>query len=178
MDNLIGQYQQTIGVWSDYNFGRPGDPNYVDTGPAGLAEEVGELCRAWVKRAQGIRGTREEWDAEFRKEAADVFIKLAQVCYGEGFSLQEAIAERWAVVGARDFRANPTGHGMPQEENDEDPIPPHHPIEQQCPDCRPELNFDTHNEGCRRIGNSIYQMGPPWVPFPETEHTATEENSK
>lgn len=116
----IREYQARIGQWSDYNFGG------VDTGPAGLVEEIAELftalsilgpaanmCQAWVKRTQGIRGTDAEWTAKMRKEAADVAIKLMQVCHDEGIDLEEAIAERWEVVGMRDFRANPLGHGMP-----------------------------------------------------------------
>lgn len=129
----IDAYMYQIGRWSTMNFGS------VDTGPTGLVEEVAELyeamggddevtnrartlfgpvakmCRAWVKRTQGIRGTHEQWSAEMRMEAADVFIKLAQICYDEHFSLEDAVAERWAVVGARDFVSNPIGHGMPKE---------------------------------------------------------------
>jgi NTP pyrophosphatase (non-canonical NTP hydrolase) len=106
----IDGYQLMIGAWSDYNFG-----DVPDTGVIGLVEEVGEMCRAYVKRAQGIRGTREEWDAELRKEAADVFIKLAQICHDEKFYLSEAVAERWAIVRQRDWRADRQGHGIPAE---------------------------------------------------------------
>lgn len=106
----IMDYQWAVGAWADRNFGG------IDTGPVGLVEEVGELCRAWVKRKQGIRGTYDEWTAELKKEAADVFIKLAQICHDERFSLEAAVASRWDEVKQRDFVTNPIGHGLPQDE--------------------------------------------------------------
>jgi hypothetical protein len=48
--------QEEIGGWQDRNFQRSEEVAYL-----GLAEEVGEIMRAVVKREQGIRGTREEW---------------------------------------------------------------------------------------------------------------------
>lgn len=106
--NTIGTYQAAVNAWVEHNFGRGNELATV----GGLAEEVGEVMRAAVKRSQGIRGTREEWDAELRKECADVFIKLCDVAGFYGFALDEAIEDRWLVVRARDWKADPQGHGI------------------------------------------------------------------
>jgi NTP pyrophosphatase (non-canonical NTP hydrolase) len=81
-----------------------------------LAEETGELCRALLKRHQRIRGSYEDWSGEVRKEAADVAIGLLALAYLEGFSLENAVAERWRHVSARDFVRDPIAHGMPTDE--------------------------------------------------------------
>lgn len=100
--------QTKINDWVVRNF-----DNSELTAVVGMVEEVGELCRAVVKMEQGIRGSRDEWFAEIRKEAGDVFIKLCDVARFYGFDLADAIHERWAKVGQRDWKANPIGHGMP-----------------------------------------------------------------
>lgn len=113
----IADLQAEVGAWSDYNFGDVGDrDDGIAAGPLGLVEEVGELCRAFVKRTEGIRGTRAEWDDEIRKEAADIVIKLAQICHDERFSLEAAVVARWIVVQQRDWVADRQGHGIPQED--------------------------------------------------------------
>jgi len=104
----IATYQHVIATWVLHNFGN--DNEFATVG--GLVEEVGEVMRAAVKRSQGIRGTREEWDAELRKEAADVFIKLCDVAQFYKFDLASAIEDRWSEVSRRDWLANPQGHGI------------------------------------------------------------------
>jgi NTP pyrophosphatase (non-canonical NTP hydrolase) len=65
-----------------------------------LAEEAGEVCRAVLKRAHGKRpGT--DWTEQVRLEAADVAICLLSLAANEGWSLADAIAERWAEVQTR-----------------------------------------------------------------------------
>jgi NTP pyrophosphatase (non-canonical NTP hydrolase) len=103
----IRALQAAVSEWQERNF----DPSEVAVF-GGLAEEVGEVMRAWVKRSQGIRGSRAEWDAEIRKEVGDVFIKLCDIARWEGFDLADAIHARWAKVGARDWRTDPIGHGI------------------------------------------------------------------
>lgn len=76
---------------------------------------MGEAQRAVLKRYQEIRGTRDEWTTELHKELADVFIKLFEIAYREGVQLFDLFAKRWEEVRDRDFRANPTGHGLPKE---------------------------------------------------------------
>jgi NTP pyrophosphatase (non-canonical NTP hydrolase) len=103
--------QDDVDAWVERNFGHDNELATV----GGLVEETGEVMRAVVKRSQGIRGTTEEWDAELRKEAADVFIKLCDVASFYGFDLANAINERWDVVKQRDWKADPTGHGIEGE---------------------------------------------------------------
>jgi NTP pyrophosphatase (non-canonical NTP hydrolase) len=106
--NDIRDLQCDIARWVEHNFGNSNELATV----GGLVEECGEVMRAAVKRSQGIRGTREEWDAELRKESADVFIKLCDVAQFYGFDLATAITERWGQVRQRDWKANPQGHGI------------------------------------------------------------------
>ncbi len=110
--NAISSYQEEVTAWVLRNFGNSNELATV----GGLVEESGEVVRAAVKRSQGIRGTREEWDAELRKECADVFIKLCDVAQFYGFNLAEAVETRWRVVQQRDWKANPIGHGVDGEE--------------------------------------------------------------
>jgi NTP pyrophosphatase (non-canonical NTP hydrolase) len=65
-----------------------------------IAEEAGEVCRAVLKRAHGKRpGT--DWTAEVRLEAADVVISLLSLAANEGWSLADAVVERWDEVSHR-----------------------------------------------------------------------------
>lgn len=100
--------QEQVAAWVAHNF--PDDT--PETVVLGLAEETGEVCRASLKRFQGIRGTREEWSAEIRKECADVLLKLYHVAVVEGFDLGEALDERWAEISKRDWQSNKIGHGI------------------------------------------------------------------
>lgn len=104
----IRDLQADVTEWVLRNFGNSNELATV----GGLIEEAGEVMRAAVKRSQGIRGTRAEWDAALRKESADVFVKLCDVAQFYGFDLSDAIAERWAQVRQRDWKANPRGHGI------------------------------------------------------------------
>jgi NTP pyrophosphatase (non-canonical NTP hydrolase) len=100
--------QADVAAWLDQHFG----PNHcVEHQVLVLAEEVGELCRAVVKRAQGIRGTHTEWTTQLRAEAADVLITLLAIAGTERFDLHQAAATKWAVVTGRDT----TAHRMPNE---------------------------------------------------------------
>lgn len=103
--------QCEVAQWTGRNF--PDDNR--ETVVLGLAEEVGEMARAALKRHQGIRGTAQEWETELRKEIGDVMIKLVHVAHVWGFSLSEAVLDRWDVVSQRDFVTNPKGHGLPDE---------------------------------------------------------------
>jgi NTP pyrophosphatase (non-canonical NTP hydrolase) len=103
--------QNQVHAWSVRNFGELPQTEIT----LGLAEEVGELCRAVLKRSQGIRMTREEWDAEIRKELGDCVIKLLDIAAYEGVLLAEVASERWAEVRRRDWVGDPNGHGAPAD---------------------------------------------------------------
>jgi NTP pyrophosphatase (non-canonical NTP hydrolase) len=107
-DDTVADTQREVKLWTDHNF--PGESLLSVT--LGLAEEVGEVCRAVLKQHQGIRGTHEEWQEEIQKELGDVFIKLCHVATTAGIDFRGAITVRWADVRKRDWIADKTGHGI------------------------------------------------------------------
>ena len=96
--------QEAVALWHYHEF-PPSDNRVTNMQQQGLvlAEEAGEVCRTIVKAAQGIRGDGDYWDAELRKEAADVLIALCAVAQQAGFDLAVAVAERWETVRRRQF---------------------------------------------------------------------------
>lgn len=81
-----------------------------------MVEEAGEVCRAIVKRHQGIRGTREEWTLKLRQELGDVFISLVNTAELAGFDLMVVSVLRWQEISQRDFIADPQGNGLPESD--------------------------------------------------------------
>lgn len=108
--STVARVQREQRPWVAHNFGeRPGWMPVL-----GLAEEVGELAHAFLKREQGIRGTKEQHDADIRDAAADLVIFLCDVASAEGFDLDQVISETWDMVRKRDFKADPAGGGNHQ----------------------------------------------------------------
>lgn len=111
MTPIMGDLPEQLREWQQYNF-----PDRTKISAAlGLAEEVGEVCRAVLKQDQGIRGTFEEWQVEIGKEISDVAIKLCDVANACGINLDNEIWNRWQEVRIRDYVANPNGHGISRE---------------------------------------------------------------
>lgn len=81
----------------------------------GIAEEVGELCRAVLKQHQGIRGTYADWDKEIKKELGDVYIKLVHLATFCQWDLTDIILDRWDEVKRRDWIKDKIGHGIPAD---------------------------------------------------------------
>lgn len=107
----IEHLQDEIGEWQEYNFpAKTPFDNAIST--LGLVEEVGEMCRSIVKMEQGIRGTREEWMEDLKKELGDVFIKLCDVSNRYDVNLSNAIHDRWQNVRKRDWQKDKIGHGV------------------------------------------------------------------
>ena len=65
-----------------------------------IAEEAGEVCRAVLKRSHGKRPDV-DWSAQLRDEVGDVVIGLLSLAANEGWSLADAVTERWAEVSQR-----------------------------------------------------------------------------
>lgn len=105
--------QEDISEWTFRNFGHVLSPAI---NALGLCEEVGELCRALIKREQLVRGDYEEWTGEIRKELGDIFIKLVDTADRLGFDLMTVAVLRWQTIRQRDFRADPIAHGLPKED--------------------------------------------------------------
>jgi NTP pyrophosphatase (non-canonical NTP hydrolase) len=86
-----------------------------------LAEEAGEVCRAVLKRHQGVRGTSEQWSEQLRTELAQVVVVAINLAAVEGFDLYEAVVEehrRWVntdpnhdPIGAPDQAGKPVDAG-------------------------------------------------------------------
>lgn len=100
---LIRVLQTEITDWLRANF-----PNNSDTATyVGTLEELLEagsrLARVITKTAQGARGFHDADYAhqELKKECADVFVKLCDIAQYNGFSLEEAICQRWDEVQKR-----------------------------------------------------------------------------
>jgi len=107
----IEDYQFEVEKWVEHNFGKGTPMSAV----VGLAEEVGELCRAILKQYQQVRGSYTEWQEEIKKELGDVFIKICDVANEADIDLSTGIKSRWTEVKKRDFKANPIGHGISQD---------------------------------------------------------------
>jgi NTP pyrophosphatase (non-canonical NTP hydrolase) len=95
----MGMMQQEVAEWHRREF--------PDAKPEWLAlivcEEAGEVARAVLKKAQGIR-TETDWSKELEKEAADVLVALLALADRFGFDLEQAWAERFfGTVSQRRF---------------------------------------------------------------------------
>jgi NTP pyrophosphatase (non-canonical NTP hydrolase) len=107
--NDIAELQAAVDNWSTSNFGRASGPEWS---ALVVVEEIGEACRALVKRHQGIRGTHDEWTAELRKEMADALIALCEMAGRADVDLDAAVTARRAEVSQRNWRKDKTGHGI------------------------------------------------------------------
>lgn len=87
--------QTEIVRWVADNFNR--GESHADK-VIGLVEEVGELCRAVLKRKQGVRGSYEQWTDEIEKELGDIFIKGCDVVDALGFTWSIIARKRWQNV--------------------------------------------------------------------------------
>lgn len=113
----LEEIQSRVGYWSQLNFG---DQTSKATGVPlgslaplmGVAEELGELFHATLKRHQGIRGfdNDETFIAARNDAVADILVYLCDYASREGFSLLEALNETWdRVVSKRNWKENPAG---------------------------------------------------------------------
>lgn len=91
--------QAELRPWQEHNF--PGSSPWEPL--VGVAEEVGELSHAFLKRHQRIR-LNEDHDAKIRDALGDVLIYLCDFANREGVDLDEVLAETWAHVRQRDWR--------------------------------------------------------------------------
>jgi len=72
----------------------------------GIAEEVGELCHAFLKAEQGIRGTPEEHREAMIDAVGDIMVYLADFCNRNNINLEVATADTWDKVSFRDWKKN------------------------------------------------------------------------
>lgn len=95
----LSRIQRRIREWADYNF--PGKPSWQPL--LGVSEEVGELCHAHLKNAQGIRGTAEEWRAAKEDAVGDILIYLMDYCNKEGLDVEECLMTAFNEISGRDW---------------------------------------------------------------------------
>ena len=96
----LDRIQEEIGAWSKKNFGHEGKTHHP---LLGVAEEVGELCHAHLKQEQGIRGTKEEHEADAIDAIGDIAIYLMDYCNRRGFSFNDIVWQTWSKVKERDW---------------------------------------------------------------------------
>jgi NTP pyrophosphatase (non-canonical NTP hydrolase) len=65
-----------------------------------IGEEAGEAQRAVLKASQGIRGSREYWHNELRRELAGVILAAAACATHHGVDLEVATATHLAELDA------------------------------------------------------------------------------
>ena len=85
--------------WAERNFGKD-TPTWHPL--LGVVEEIGELCHAHLKEAQGIR-INEDHVASAKDAIGDTVIYLIDYCNRRGFDFADIIVETWSEVGARDW---------------------------------------------------------------------------
>lgn len=113
------QLQEEHYAWVSHNFPEQlNDPTRKDDGFDGLVEEVGELARARLKRRQGIRGTKEEWDAQEQDALADAIVFITSYCNAHGIDLQTVVEKTWNEVKKRDWIKHPKT-GVPPAAHEE-----------------------------------------------------------
>jgi NTP pyrophosphatase (non-canonical NTP hydrolase) len=106
-EDIIEKVQREHKEWAHRNFGpRPSWHPLL-----GVQEEVGELSHAYLKREQGIRGTREEHEADMCDAVGDIMVFLIDFCNQEGIDLRDALAVTWEKVSKRDWRAERLANG-------------------------------------------------------------------
>lgn len=69
----------------------------------GIMEELGELCHAYLKREQKIRGTEEVHIEEIKDAIGDIVIFLIGFCNRENLDFQSIVADTWEEVKNRDW---------------------------------------------------------------------------
>lgn len=107
----LSRVQRRIREWARYNF--PDKPSWQPL--LGVAEEVGELCHAHLKNAQGIRGTPEEWTAKKMDAIGDVLIYLMDYANKEGLDVEECLNMALNEISSRDWIRYPLTGKPPTE---------------------------------------------------------------
>ena len=105
---MINDIQEEIRIWHARNF--PGST--LPLAALVLSEETGEVSRAVTKMIQGIRGTKEEWEVELKKELGDVIIAALSLANHAGLNIEDVILSRWSDISSRDWTSDKIGQGI------------------------------------------------------------------
>lgn len=104
MPTYLSDLQREHKEWAERNFG---PTHTLHNSVLGVAEEVGELAHAVLKRDQQIRPSNYEED--IIDACADIVIFLLGVANHEGFDLESSIIRTWEKVRLRDWNAERGG---------------------------------------------------------------------
>ncbi len=106
-------FQEDVRSWAERNFDTPQCPTCRSALLLlGVMEELGEVARIELKRAQGIRFTDEEADEQTQAEVGDVLVYLANYCAKRGFSMAQAVNRKWSEVRRRNWTRDPRRGGQ------------------------------------------------------------------
>lgn len=104
-DVSLQKLQMAHKIWLANNF-----PNNEPVDALlGLAEEVGELAHAFLKRKQGIR--TKDFDALIKDAVGDILIFLVSFCNTNNINLCEEVHKVWEVVSNRNWIEDPIKGG-------------------------------------------------------------------
>jgi NTP pyrophosphatase (non-canonical NTP hydrolase) len=101
-NSVIRRIQRRIHVWAEKNFGK--HPSWHPL--LGMGEEMGELQHAYLKRAQGIRGTPEQHKAEIIDALGDFMVYMCEFTTDEGIDIEDTLDFVWTQVEKRDWTKN------------------------------------------------------------------------
>lgn len=99
--SVLNKLQEEHLVWQKENFGYTSSEDYL----LGVAEEVGELCHAFLKRKQRIRNN-EPHEENIYDSIGDIIIFLSGFCNNMNISLEDTIIKTWDKVKQRNWNKN------------------------------------------------------------------------
>lgn len=98
-DSMLELVQREMRVWQEHNF--PTREPWVPL--LGVGEELGELNHAFIKRAQGIRGSAGEHTEALKDAVGDLLIFLADFCNSQDIDMHQVLWDTWNSVRERDW---------------------------------------------------------------------------
>lgn len=99
----IHELQREVAAISD----RLWPNNTIEMEGLALAEEAGEVARAILKRAEGRRGSVEDWTIKLRTEVAQVVLVALHIATIEKFSLGAELSAELARLQTHDLDHDP-----------------------------------------------------------------------
>lgn len=99
--NVLTTFQREVAEWTARQPWGASQPAWQPL--LGIGEELGELNHAYLKREQGVRGSREKHDAEIRDAVGDILVFLAAFCTAERIDMDDCRITVWNEVKERDY---------------------------------------------------------------------------
>jgi len=99
-------------AWENRNFSGSEDWHPL----LGMQEELGALCHAYLKNAQGIRNN-EDHEAGIKDAIGDLTIFLISFCSKNNYNFKDVLLETWERVKKRDWKKNKVDGGVDMKNN-------------------------------------------------------------